>query len=555
MASDDFNRENANPIGSPWTTWSGLSALRIVGDEVGNASGTNGSSGASHTSTELSSQVTIAAIDGGLCDGGPAICIGGGNGYAALNAANFHVYVFTIPGFSSVIDVTTSNWAPGDDVRLRRVGGDLIVSVNGIDLDDAPHSDYPTGNSGIFIFNGNVRVDDYTDGAAAGGVSITSVDPLRYSESATITGTGFGASQGGGSVEIGGVAQTVTSWSDTAIEITVVRGGLNYASGYTLTVTNNATEDDTATVDLLPQTDWDYVDLTSIHSDPDERITAAGDLEVGDQIAWDTQGGDVVVNDDATWDADEAVFFFDVEAWDSDDDTWGSVGTQRIDTLLVVADATHGHTVDNLTLTQSVTLTVADAAHAHTVDSPSLTQAHVLAVADATHAHAVDSPSLTQANTLAVADALHGHSADNITLSAGITLAIADAAHAHSVDNLALVQANVLSVNDASHGHSAESPTLTTGISLSVADALHAHAADNLILTQLGVLSVQDSTHAHTADSVILTQANVLVVNDALHSHLADQITLRIPADFLDPSILFSVKADPKDSIYRVPAS
>ena len=65
-------------------------------------------------------------------------------------------------------------------------------------------------------------------------------------ESITITGTGFGASQGTGTVKLcptdnvadgSAQAQTVTSWSDTSITITVSRGSLSFLTNLYLFVT------------------------------------------------------------------------------------------------------------------------------------------------------------------------------------------------------------------------------------------------------------------------------------------------------------------------------
>lgn len=193
---------------------------------------------------------------------------------------------------------------------------------------------------------------------------------------------------------------------------------------------------------------------------------------------------------------------------------------------LTVADATHGHAVDAVALIQAHVLTLQDALHAHAVDSVSLTQAGTLAVSDATHAHSVDALDLVQANVLAIQDALHAHAADSVALTQGNTLAVADAAHAHAVDSVALVQAHVLAVADALHAHAAEAPTLSSGETLAVADALHAHAVDAVSLTQAHVLVVQETSHGHSVDAVSLTQANVLAVADALHAHAAEAVTL-----------------------------
>lgn len=153
-------------------------------------------------------------------------------------------------------------------------------------------------------------------------------------------------------------------------------------------------------------------------------------------------------------------------------------------------------------------LVIADATHAHAADNLTLTQQHVLVVADASHAHLADNLTLTQAHVLAIADALHAHAADNVVLSVEGTLTIADALHAHTADSPALTQSHVLTV----------------------ADALHAHLADNLTLVAGGTtLEIADALHAHLADAPALTQLHILTVSDALHAHLADTLTLSVP--------------------------
>lgn len=74
---------------------------------------------------------------------------------------------------------------------------------------------------------------------AAVGLSITSVTPSSFDTGKTgvvIAGSGFGSSQGSSTVTIGGVAQTVTAWSDTSITITTSRGSQSMGAA-TLTVT------------------------------------------------------------------------------------------------------------------------------------------------------------------------------------------------------------------------------------------------------------------------------------------------------------------------------
>lgn len=112
---------------------------------------------------------------------------------------------------------------------------------------------------------------------------------------------------------------------------------------------------------------------------------------------------------------------------------------------LVIADATHGHTADNLTLSTSTALAIDDALHAHAADNVTLTTSGAV--------------------TLVVQDATHAHTADNLTLTVslgGITLVIQDATHAQIADALALTTDSFLAVADAFHGHQADN--VGTGI-------------------------------------------------------------------------------------------
>jgi hypothetical protein len=65
-----------------------------------------------------------------------------------------------------------------------------------------------------------------TGGGGSGGPKITSVDPGSgpASSELKVTGSGFGAQQGKGSVKFGGVAGAVITWNDTQIQVTVPAG-------------------------------------------------------------------------------------------------------------------------------------------------------------------------------------------------------------------------------------------------------------------------------------------------------------------------------------------
>jgi hypothetical protein len=171
MASDNFNRANEDPLASPWASLSGFSNLRVVSNQVGNSSGTDGSSAMRYsTSSVTDSTITIATTGGGNTDAGPAICLdASGNGYCFLNSANFQLYIFELPGFGTAANVGGSNFAANDVVRLRRSGNDVIGSVNGVDVITATNNtNFTSGNPGIFMYHGAARFDDWTDGAAGG---------------------------------------------------------------------------------------------------------------------------------------------------------------------------------------------------------------------------------------------------------------------------------------------------------------------------------------------------------------------------------------------------
>lgn len=117
--------------------------------------------------------------------------------------------------------------------------------------------------AGLMSFYDDFEVDVFGIGTGSGvsaptstpapGVDITNAgdEVFENGESITITGSGFGASQGVGKVYIspsddiadaGRVEQTVTAWADTSITITVARGGLSFLTNHYLFVKNNALE-------------------------------------------------------------------------------------------------------------------------------------------------------------------------------------------------------------------------------------------------------------------------------------------------------------------------
>lgn len=172
-----------------------------------------------------------------------------------------------------------------------------------------------------------ITFSDAGTGPVITGLSTGTPSP---GDSLVITGTAFGASQGAGSVTIGGVTQTVTAWADTSITVTVVRGSNKFGAALNVVVTDNALSASApfGLTALLPISGWSYVNLTTINKAASNRLTATPDLESTDQISWETVSAGVTVAADATFYAVNSVRSFQFEVWSSGSG-WGSMATQE----------------------------------------------------------------------------------------------------------------------------------------------------------------------------------------------------------------------------------
>lgn len=224
------------------------------------------------------------------------------------------------------------------------------ADFDGANVADAALDD--SGNSRDWTVTGTL---DLVSGPSLGpsGPSITSLsdNTPTNGQSITITGTGFGATQGSGSVVVGGVTQTVTSWSDTSITITVVRGVNRYGTSLTLTV-SDGTNSDTDSVTLQPDAGWAFVLLGTLGSTG--VLVTSPALASGDGVHYETVGGDVVVYSDGTFSADPTVTEFDFEAW-TPSLGWGSIATQ---TLTSGSSGTLARTNANDTSTATGSVTI-----------------------------------------------------------------------------------------------------------------------------------------------------------------------------------------------------
>lgn len=112
-----------------------------------------------------------------------------------------------------------------------------------------------------------------------------------------------------------------------------------------------------------------------------------------------------------------------------------------------------------------------------------------LVVQDALHGHSAEQLVLTQHNLLVVQDGLHGHSAENLVLVQHNILVVQDALHGHSAENLALIQHQLLAISDALHVHFADNVVLVIPGVLEIQDALHSHSAEQIVFIQHHIAS------------------------------------------------------------------
>lgn len=179
---------------------------------------------------------------------------------------------------------------------------------------------------------------------AVAGPTVTSVSTgtPREGASLTITGTAFGASQGGGGVTINGVAQTVTSWADTSVAVTVVLGTNKFGAAYNVILTDSSAVPSNTyagITGLLPaNSGLSSIDVGTPHADPDLRLESSADAASGDQVEWENKGLLVDVFANLTFSAGPGVNNFRWRIWTSGSGygdwmtqrTGGASGAQRL---------------------------------------------------------------------------------------------------------------------------------------------------------------------------------------------------------------------------------
>lgn len=345
MATDTFAGSGA--LTAPWTT--------VVGSF-------NQTGGACYANSGGASSFAVNTTDGVLGDQeaevimdpsgsgqfiGPAVR-GSNSAHtgAAVDGGSDGIYINTwaAGSFTNVVGPITAP-AAGTAVKLRATGtgagNQLRLYFNGVEQTGSgspwtvgtgiPNTGY-TGLSGYSSGTGTGAASWTGTNLGAAGPTITgtgSASPANGS-SLVITGTDFGASQGTKDLRIGGIVQSVTSWADTSITVTVSRGTNKYGAALDVEIWDTTLVSNSfALTSITPPSGWAFVDIGTPNPTASMRITAVADLASGDQLAYETVGSEVEVFDDASFSAGAAVTEFDVEAWTTGDG-WGAAATQIV---------------------------------------------------------------------------------------------------------------------------------------------------------------------------------------------------------------------------------
>jgi hypothetical protein len=183
MASDSFNT-TANPLSAPWTAASGFGSLKSPGTEARTAAGADSDSLMYYSGSAQAISEVVVGTNSGADDGGPAIHVdSSGNGYV-FSAYDGSGHILKVTAGPNYTDITNSfnafTFTTGDTIRLRRSGNVLIASKNGSDISTSVSDTTFTGGfDGIFIFDGNLGFDSWTNTAAAAsqGRDLTKLGP------------------------------------------------------------------------------------------------------------------------------------------------------------------------------------------------------------------------------------------------------------------------------------------------------------------------------------------------------------------------------------------
>jgi hypothetical protein len=185
-------------------------------------------------------------------------------------------------------------------------------------------------------------------GAFTGSPTFQTVPATVYpSESIVLGVTAAGATQGTGGVTIGGVAQTVTAWSDTSITITCVLGVNSYGAATALVLTTGAAQTATTSILIVANTAgaFGYVEMSNPNTTDTSSVAfnTTPTVVTGDQFEWEDFNalGNLVIDAEGFVSTVDAAGTFRGRFWDATDSTWGAVANFTVAIrVTVVGDTT-----------------------------------------------------------------------------------------------------------------------------------------------------------------------------------------------------------------------
>jgi hypothetical protein len=274
---------------------------------------------------------SVQGADQGALTPATAATSGTSGSISLTRVDNSYTVAFTVHDFTGTAFSGLAN--PSESGEVTITNGDIAY---GAAADSARTANFTWTHS--TSRNNCTFVVNIAPAASGPTITSTSDDTPTNGTNLTITGTGFGATQGTGGVTLGGVTVTPSSWADTSIVIPIALGDRKYNVNAAIVVTaNGGAASSGYNVQIQPATGVSYVNLSGTLATSGDRITATPDLASGDQLEIsNVQGGtisDVTVNVDASFNVVAGMTSFDVRV--NDGTEWGDIGTQYIEGLSI----------------------------------------------------------------------------------------------------------------------------------------------------------------------------------------------------------------------------
>lgn len=197
LATDNFDRVNANPIGAPWTTGNGESAMQIVSN-VATPSTTAADCGSDYTGITWpadqysKAKLTVSGTTGGAS--GVSLKVRSASGartyyrldcdHAATNNITLEKFIASVPTTLAGFPLTLA-WTDGDTWELWAVGTRIWVLRNGVLVGAAvTDSAIASGNPGMGYSSTetSASINDWEGGTVDSAAPIQS----RYSRFARV---------------------------------------------------------------------------------------------------------------------------------------------------------------------------------------------------------------------------------------------------------------------------------------------------------------------------------------------------------------------------------